>query len=128
MPQTTIKIFRQANGNIPVEEWLENLAITKSKVYKKFLQRILLLSEVGFEMDRPLAATLRNGIYELRVKSGRVNYRILYFFSGRNVVVLSHGLTKKKKVPDEDINRAISRKALVKKDPNKYTAEWDDDE
>ena len=56
---------------------------------------------------------LRDGIYELRVKHGRVNYRILYFFSGRNVVVVSHGLTKEKAVPVREIEKAIERRGKV---------------
>jgi len=31
---------------------------------------------------------LKDGIYELRVRKGRVNYRTLYFFHGRNLAVL----------------------------------------
>ena len=54
-------------------------------------------------MRRPLADSLREDIYELRVRKGRLNYRILYFFHGRNVAILGHGLTKEDKVPKADI-------------------------
>ena len=64
---------------------------------------------------------LRDGIYELRVRRKRVNYRILYFFHGQNVAVLAHGLVKEKQVPDVDIQRAIERKRKLENDPDKHT-------
>lgn len=63
---------------------------------------------------------MRDGIYELRASYGTVQYRILYFFRGRDVVVLSHGVTKSQKVPDAEIQRAIARKQLVMQDPLRY--------
>jgi len=35
------------------------------------------------------------------------NHRILYFFSGKNIVVISHGISKESEVPAEEINRAM---------------------
>jgi phage-related protein len=84
---------------------------------------ILELSRLGFELRRPMADFLRDGIYELRVKVKRVHYRMLYFFHGRNVVVLSHGCTKEGAVPKVEIERAATNKSLVEKDDEKYTAE-----
>jgi phage-related protein len=63
-------------------------------------------------------------IYELRAERGRVNYRVLYFFHGQNVALLAHGLTKEKKVPDADIDRAIARKKQYERDPEKHRAEF----
>ncbi len=53
----------------------------------------------GHELRRPLADFLRDGIHELRVRKGRVNYRILYFFHGRNLPILGHALTKEEADP-----------------------------
>ena len=68
---------------------------------------------------------LRDGIHELRAKSGRVNYRVLYFFHGRNIAVLAHSLTKEAEVPPVEIDRALERKALSEKDPEGHTYEED---
>jgi hypothetical protein len=57
----------------------------------------------------------------LRAKHGRVNYRILYFFHGRNVAVLASGLTKEGKVPDAEISRAVRRKKEFEQDPVRHT-------
>ena len=48
----------------------------------------------GHELRRPAADFLRDGVYELRPSYQGVNYRILYFFAGRDIVVVSHGLKK----------------------------------
>ena len=56
----------------------------------------------------------------MRPSYDSVQYRILYFFHGRDVVVLSHGVTKRQKVPDVEIERAIVRKQLVMRDPLRH--------
>jgi hypothetical protein len=65
------------------------------KVYAKCAAAIERLGEFGHELRRPLSDYLRDGIYELRPKSGRVNYRILYGFHGRNIAVLLSGLDQR---------------------------------
>ena len=79
------------------------------------------LAELGREIRRPEADYLREGIYELRASYQGVHYRILYFFSGKAVVVLSHGLTKEREVPRREIRRAIERKRQVEADFKLYT-------
>lgn len=93
MPQTEVRFFRNSATDSPVLlEWLKDLPV-KARV--KCIERIDRLSELGHELRRPEADFLRDGIYELRVRHVTVNYRILYFFAGKQVVVLSHGFTKR---------------------------------
>jgi len=80
------------------------------------------LAERGHELRRPEADYLRDGIYELRKRLGTVNYRILYFFHGRNVAVVSHGCTKRDKVPPREIDLAVERKEAFEANPKKHTA------
>lgn len=82
----------------------------------------------GHELRRPKADFLRDGVYELRAKKGRVNYRVLYFFHGRNVALLAHALTKKDVVPDADIKRAVERMKRYTHNPEKHTHEESVDE
>jgi phage-related protein len=56
------------------------------------------------------------------MKKGRVNYRILYFFHGRNAVALLHALTKERAVPDADVDRALERKRRFERDPQSHRA------
>ena len=80
------------------------------KAKLKCIERISRLAELGSELRRPEADFLREGVYELRASQQGVHYRVLYFFAGRSVVVLSHGLTKEREVPDKEIECAIERK------------------
>lgn len=122
MPATEIHAYRDRSGDIPVTDWLENLEGSEPEAYAKCLARILELSERGYEMRRPHADYLRDGIYELRANG--TPYRILYFFHGKNVVVLSHGIRKKSKVPPRDIDVAIQRASEVRKSPVAHIAEF----
>jgi phage-related protein len=125
MPQTVIRAFRDADGTIPLLEWLDDLEESEPRVFAKCLAFVLLLSQLGYELRRPHADTLKDGVHELRLKVGTVNYRILYFFMGPNIACLSQGLTKESTIPKAEIDLAVKRKRLVESDPDKYTAVWE---
>jgi hypothetical protein len=125
MPQTEVHLFKDSKGKVPCQIWLDELKNTEPKAYAKCLERVLQLSTLGFELRRPHADVLRDGIRELRIRNKNVQYRLLYFFSGKNVALLSHGITKESNVPDEEIDRAIKNKELVEKDFEKHTAEFE---
>jgi phage-related protein len=78
------------------------------------------LAELGNELRRPEADYLRDGIYELQASYQGVHYRMLYFFSGKAVVVLSHGVTKEREVSPKEIDTVIKRKKQVEKDFTKF--------
>jgi phage-related protein len=85
-----------------------------------------MLRQFGHELRRPTADFLRDGIYELRGPGrGHVQYRILYFFHGRNVAILAHSLTKEEEIPALDIERALKRKRLFESNPEMHTYEED---
>ena len=128
MPRTTVLFYQELSGDVPVLDWLRGLRRTDRRSYAKCVARILRLAEAGHELRRPEADYLRNHIHELRVRSGRVHYRILYFFHGRDVTVLAHSMTKEGTVPDSDLERVVRRKALFEKDPNTHTFEMDLDD
>lgn len=91
------------------------------KVQMKCTQRVARLSELGHELRRPEADFLRDEVYELRASYQGVHYRMLYFFAGKAIVVLSHGLTKEREVPSREIDRAVKRKHEVEADFKRYT-------
>ena len=101
MPQTRVVFYCEDTGSSPILEWLDSLP---QRAQDKCAVRIERLAELGHELRRPEADYLRDGIYELRAKHGRVNYRLLYFFHGRIVAVVAHGLAKQQaRVPERDI-------------------------
>lgn len=79
------------------------------------------LAMLAHELRRPTADHLQDGIYELRVRVGRVNFRILYFFHGRSIAVLAHALTKEQEVPKHDLARAAERRELFESNPKRHT-------
>lgn len=123
MPPTEVRAFRHGAGEVPILRWLDDLAERDPRAYVKCLAVIQRLAAEGHTLRRPTADVLRDGVYELRLRCGTVQYRILYFFSGRNVATLSHGLTKEAKVPERDIGLAAERRRLVAADGDRYTAQ-----
>jgi hypothetical protein len=105
MPPTDVIFYQEDEGDVPALEWLKRLRRADQRAYESCAAAISRLSDLGHELRRPLADMLRDGIHELRVRKGRVNYRILYFYHGRNLAILGHALTKEDKVPRADIER-----------------------
>ncbi len=126
VPETTREIevifYREADGTVPARDWFSRLP---EKIQDKFRARIERLSEVGLDMERPYSGYLRDGIRELRVRWQNVNYRKLYFVHQHTIAVLSHGLTKKKRVPPQEIDRAIQNRERYLQNPQQHSQEMD---
>ena len=122
MPQTQVVFYQETDGEVPVLEWLMQLVKQNRKGYANCVARIGQLAASGYELRRPAADYLSDGIYELRAKHIRVQYRILYFFHGQNVAILAHAITKEEEaVPAIDIERALLRKRLFEENPLAHT-------
>jgi phage-related protein len=119
MPTTDLVFYREGDGSVPALEWLDGLDDAKAIV--KCRAKLMRLAELGHELRRPEADLLRDGIYELRIGLSHINYRLLYFFSGKDAVVVCHGLTKGAKVPPGEIELAIARRERFQLDPTAHT-------
>src|SRR5487761_1200122 len=120
MPQIQVVFYREDDGTVPVLNWLGRLppdALIKCRV------KLARLRELGHELRRPEADYLRDGIYELRIRLQRVNYRLLYFFHGNTAAVVSHGVVKERRVPSKEIDAAIRRKHAYASSPLLHTHE-----
>jgi phage-related protein len=125
MPQTEVRIFQDHRQRSPFLEWLTDVQKLDRKGYIRILAAIRDLQTYGYELDRPTAAFLRDGIYELRIRVKHVHYRVLYGFIDQNVACISHGFGKKDaKVDPKEIDKAIERVKLAESDPDKYTVVW----
>jgi phage-related protein len=102
-----LSFYRQERGNEPVREFLKSLPKAARIEAGAALADV---EEIGPNLRRPEADYLRDGIYELRFRSERVEYRILYFFDRFEVVLTNAFVKKTKKVPREEIERAILRR------------------
>ena len=118
MAKTEIVIYQEQKSQVPLLDWLDSLP---SIAQDKCIALVEKLAVMGYELRRPHCDILRDGIYELRARYGNVHYRILYAFIGRNIVLLSHGFTKEKKVPDKEINRAIRNRDNYIRDSKAHT-------
>lgn len=72
------------------------------------------LEEMGHLARRPQVDYLGDQIYELRVAVDQHQHRLLYFFHGRSIIVVTSGILKNQgKAPQTEIDRA-----------RKYRADW----
>lgn len=118
MPKTRVAFYQEDAWTVPVLAWLDTLP---AKAQDKCVVRIERLRELGHELRRPEADLLRDGIYELRVGLQGRNYRLLYFFHGKTVAVLAHGIVKEREVPPREIAVAIERKRRFGQNPDAHT-------
>lgn len=103
-----LRFFRQDRGEEPVRTFLRELPKAARIEAGAALTD---LEEPGPRLMRPGADYLRDGIYELRLRSERVEYRILYFFDRSEIVLTNAFVKKTRKVPASEIERAIKRRA-----------------
>ncbi len=122
MPKTKLIFFKEDDGTAPVLEWL---AALPPKARAKCQVKLERLAELGHELRRPEADLLRDKIYELRMGLHHINYRILYFFYGNCIAVLSHGLMKERVVPPKEIDLALNRRKRFEQAPKAHTYKAD---
>lgn len=122
MPTTEVLLYQEADGTIPVLDWLKELRRKNRAAFEKCLYLLDLLEQFGRELRRPRADFLRDGVYELRTEVRNVNYRLLYGFVGKDVAVVAHALIKEAKVPDRDIDLATARLEQFRRAPEQHTA------
>jgi phage-related protein len=122
LPQVQVVLYKEDEGTVPVLEWLDELPV---KIQDKCAARIKRLMICGHELRRPEADYLRDGIYELRVRYHRTNYRLLYFFYGSQIVIVTHGLTKEREVPSKEIDKALTLRRKFEASPESHTVLWE---
>lgn len=89
-----IEYYVAADGACPTKEFLDGLHKEKELPYVN--RMIGLLADMGYNLRRPHSDMLEDGIYELRIRLQRRQFRILYFYFYQDKIILSHGLKKKK--------------------------------
>ncbi|MGD0139510.1 MAG: type II toxin-antitoxin system RelE/ParE family toxin [Tepidisphaeraceae bacterium] len=116
MAKTDVVFYAEFDRTCPAILWLDQIP---NNPKDKLFYRVRRLEQAGHELRRPEADFLRDGIYELRVRSQRVNYRLLYFFH-QGKAVIAHGCTKEREVDDSDIERAIAQRSRYETNPKGY--------
>ncbi len=118
MPKTKVVFYQEEDGTCQILEWLRKIP---AKAQDKCRIKIERLAELGHELRRPEADLLRDKIYELRASLQGVHYRLLYFFHGKTVAVLTSGIVKEDRVPPVEIARAMERRMKFESNPTKHS-------
>ena len=103
-----VVFYERANGEAPVQEFLDSLPV---KLREKTLRSLTLLQELGPQLRGEETEYVRDGLFELRTKFGSGITRVFYFFFvGRTIVVTGGFIKKSQKTPRREIERALRRK------------------
>jgi len=122
VPPTKVYYYANEDGTVPVLVWLTALGRSRPRAAAKCKAVLRQLGALGYELRRPTADYLDDGIYELRTRLGTTNCRILYGYHSRAAVVL-HAFTKEDRVPAAELARAIRRMKSFLEDPNRHAHE-----
>jgi len=105
MAKRIIKFYKTADGQCPVEAFLDSLPGKAAQKVTWVLKLLEDMDVVPSSYFKKLVGT--EEIWECRMQSGSNAYRIFCFFVDNSIVVLTHGFAKKsQKTPKPEIERA----------------------
>ena len=105
----TIEFYRNLTGRCPVEEFLDSLTSKQAQKVAWVLQLIEDLPMVPGQYLQKLVSS--EDIWEVRAQQGGDIFRLLGFFDGANLIILTNAFAKKtQKTPAQEIALAIQRK------------------
>ena len=105
----TVIFYRTANGSSPVEEFLDSLTGKQAQKVLWVLRIVEELPSVPRQYFKKLTGT--DDLWEVRAQMGNNTLRLLGFFDGVQLVVLTNGFAKKsQKTPAREIELAERRK------------------
>ena len=114
-----IKFYKTARGACPVEEFLDSLP---SKVAQKVTWVLEIIESHDSTPSSYFKKLVNTEIWECRIQFGSNIYRIMAFFDGNAIVILTHGFIKKtQKTPASEITLAKQYRAdyLARKENSK---------
>ena len=104
----TINFYRLPNGQSPVETFLDSLTGKQAQKVLWVLQLIEELESIPRHFKKLVDS---EGIWEVRIQSGNDILRLLGFFDGGTLLILTNGFAKKtQKTPPQEIALAVRRK------------------
>jgi phage-related protein len=105
----TVNFYRLFNGDSPVEEFLDSLTGKQAQKILWVLQLIEELDTIPRQYFKKLADS--ESIWEVRIQFGNDIFRLLGFFDGGALLILTNGFVKKtQKTPLQEIALAVRRK------------------
>jgi len=102
----TVEFYRLPNGNSPVEEFLDSLTGKQAQKVLWVLRLVEELDVVPRQYFKKLVDS--EGVWEVRIQFGNDIFRLLGFFDGGALLILTNGFAKK--TQKQEIALAIRRK------------------
>ena len=105
----TLSFYRLPNGQSPIEKFLDSLTGKQAQKVLWALQLIEELESVPRQYFKKLVDG--EGIWEVRIQFGNDIFRLLGFFAGGTLFILTNGFAKKtQRTPPQEIELANRRK------------------
>lgn len=105
----TISFYRAASGKCPVEEYLDSMPDEQAAKITWVLKLIRELDQVPSKYLKKLVNT--DNIWEVRINARGNTFRLLGFFDGPELIILTNSFQKKsRKTPAKEIKLAQKRK------------------
>jgi len=105
----TIEFYKTSAGRCPVEEFLDSLQDRDAKKVTWVLLLVERLDHVPEQYFKKLVGT--EDLWEIRTQIGGNSYRLLGFFDGPVILILTCGFSKKQqKTPIREIELAKHRR------------------
>jgi phage-related protein len=105
-----IEFYQTSSGANPVEEFLDSLSDQHARKASWVLRLVERLDRVPAQHLKKLVG--RDELWEVRVQTGGRDYRLLGFFDGSVLLVLTSGFVKKQeKTPRKEIELAQHRRS-----------------
>ena len=109
MNSWSVENYIDPKGQAPVEEFLNPLPPDDRA---RIVHTIKMLEDFGLQLGAPYVKSLQGKLWELRIRSGRKAYRVIYFaFTGRRFILLHAFLKKTQKTPKKELATAERRLA-----------------
>lgn len=104
-----IEFCQTSSGTSPVEEFLDGLSDQHAQKVAWVLRLVERLDRVPEQYLKKLVGT--DQLWEIRVQTGGKNFRLLRFFDGPVLLILTSGFVKKQqKTPRHEIELAQRRR------------------
>ena len=105
----TIEFYRTSTGRCPAEEFLDSLSDRHAQKVAWVLRLIERIEIVPEQYLKKLVGT--EDLWEVRVQIGGNSYRLLGFFDGPRLLILTGGFVKKQqRIPVREIELAHQRR------------------
>ena len=106
----TVEFYESKTGRNPVREFLDRLKESDPDDFAIILAGLCKIKNRAYHRE-PLSKPIGDGLFELR-HIGKLNTRVMYFFSKGQRIILIHGIRNKaREISKRDRESALSRKS-----------------